>query len=148
MTESFVIRRRVEFADTDMAGMMHFSNYLRFMEQAEQDYVRSRGLRPMWTTSEGSFGFPRVSAACDFLRPAKFEEILEVEVRVGQVGQKSVTYEFEFRQAGTVIARGRMSSVYCRVAPNGDVESLPIPLEYKRKLNVSGSSVEPDQSSQ
>lgn len=140
MTESFVIRRRVEFADTDMAGMMHFSNFLRFMEQAEQDYVRSRGLTPMWTTAEGSFGFPRVAASCDYLRPAKFEEVLEIEVFVEQIGQKSVTYSFEFRQSGAPVARGRMSSVFCRVLPNGNVESLPIPDEFRLKLGLPRQS--------
>jgi acyl-CoA thioester hydrolase len=144
MTESFVIRRRVEFADTDMAGMMHFSNYLRFMEQAEQDFVRSLGLTPMWTNEEGSFGFPRVSATCDYLRPAKFEDTLEVEICVAQLGQKSVTYSFEFRREGVTIARGRMSSVFCQVMPNGDVKSLPIPDEHRKKLGISCGAVQPD----
>jgi acyl-CoA thioester hydrolase len=134
MSQPFIVRRRVEFCETDMAGMMHFSNFLRFMEQAEQDFVRSRCLAPLWETSEGSYGFPRVSARCDYLRPVKFEEIVDIEVRLEQVGAKSVTYSFEFRLGPTVVARGKMSSVCCRVLPGGAVESVPIPDAYRQKL--------------
>jgi YbgC/YbaW family acyl-CoA thioester hydrolase len=136
MNQPFVVRRRVEFAETDMAGMMHFSNFLRFMEQAEQDYVRSRGLSPLWESADGSYGFPRVSAQCDYLKPVKFAEILDIEVRLEQVGSKSITYGFEFRSGDQLVAKGKMSSVCCRVLPGGKVESIAIPQEYREKIGT------------
>lgn len=137
MSQPFVVRRRVEFCETDMAGMMHFSNFLRFMEQAEQDFVRSRGLAPLWETAEGSFGFPRVSAQCEYLKPARFEQELEIEVRLDQVGAKSISYMFEFRVGSDVVARGKMSSVCCRVRPGGVVESISIPDDYRSQIMAS-----------
>src|SRR5438105_4678048 len=119
IVNSFTARRRVEFCDTDMAGMMHFANFFRFMEYAEQELLRSRGLSVAWMTGEEKLGFPRVSASCDYLKPARFEQVLDIVVTVERVGQKSITYGFEFRHDGAVIAIGRTSAVCCRVGASG-----------------------------
>src|SRR5437899_8721805 len=92
MSTPFVPQRRVEFHETDMAGIVHFSNFFRYMEVAEVEFLRSRGLHVSWHDGPQRYGFPRVSAACDFFKPARFEEELEVIVTVEQVGGKSVTY--------------------------------------------------------
>src|ERR1700737_3007715 len=92
----FHTTRRIEFADTDMAGIVHFANFFRFMEAAEQEFLRSRGLSVALDWEGQAIGFPRVSASCDYLKPARFEDVLEVALRVHKVGHKSVTYGFEF----------------------------------------------------
>src|SRR6185436_17612716 len=76
----FTTTRRVEFGDTDMAGIMHFSNFFRFMEAAESDFLRSLGLSVSWFEDGTKWGFPRVSAACDFKKPAKFQDVLSITV--------------------------------------------------------------------
>jgi YbgC/YbaW family acyl-CoA thioester hydrolase len=131
---TFLCHRRVEFCDTDMAGMMHFSNFFRFMEFAEQEFRRSRELSVAWVEGVGHFGFPRVSATCDYLEPARFEQILEIAVTVEKIGGKSVTFGFEFRHEGEVIARGKMTSVCCRVGTGGTIESVAIPDAIRAKL--------------
>lgn len=130
----FRVSRRVEFCETDLAGMMHFSNFFRFMEFAEQEFLRSRGLSVTWQADGGWYGFPRVSATCDYLKPARFEQVLEIAVVVENLGAKSATYGFEFWYAGECIARGRMTSVCCRVEPAGQVESVAIPAAIREKL--------------
>src|SRR5438309_10706655 len=112
MTEPFRTRRRVEFADTDMAGLVHFSNYFRFMEFAEMEFLRSRGLSV--ADKARRLGFPRVSASCDFTRPVRFEDVLEIAVTVERLGRKSVTYGFAFECRGEAVARGRVAAVCCR----------------------------------
>ncbi len=136
----FLCHRRVEFCDTDMAGMMHFSNFLRFMEFAEQEFRRVRGLSVNWVEGAGHFGFPRVSATCDYLKPARFEQVLEIAVTVDKIGDKSVSFGFEFRHEGTAIARGKMTSVCCLVGTGGAIEAVRIPDAIRIKL--AGSPAE------
>ena len=134
----FTTTRRVEFGDTDMAGIMHFSNFFRFMESAETDFLHARGLSVSWGTDGVKYGFPRVSASCDYRRPARFEDVLTVAVELEKLGQKSVTYRFEFRIEGKSdaepIAVGRITSVYCRAVVLGEMESLDIPAEIRAKI--------------
>jgi YbgC/YbaW family acyl-CoA thioester hydrolase len=135
MTTPFVSRRRVEFCDTDMAGIMHFANFFRFMESAECDFWRSLGLSVAWQTGGEKLGFPRVSASCDYLRPARFEDVLDVSVSVKAIGTKSVTFGFEFVRGGEVLARGSISAVCCRSSkPGQPLESFPIPDDIRAKL--------------
>src|SRR5712691_8329363 len=110
MTTPFVTQRRVQFHDTDTACIVHFSNFFRFMEEAEVEFLRSRGLHVSWKDGEMRHGFPRVSATCDFLKPARFEDLLEIAVTLEQIGQKSVTYSHEIRRDGEVLARGKITA--------------------------------------
>ena len=137
MTEPFRTTRRVEFVDTDMAGIVHFSNFFRWMESAEVEFLRARGLSVKMPWEGEVLGFPRVAASCDYLRPARFQDVLDVAVRVEKVGRKSVTYAFEFALDGVVLARGRVSSVCCRVTPNQELESLEIPESLRAVLQQS-----------
>src|SRR5919108_5423953 len=100
----FNTTRRIEFADTDMAGIVHFANFFRFMEAAEQEFLRSRGLSVSMVWEGEAIGFPRVGASCDYLRPARFEDVLDVAVILDSIGRKSVTYVFEFTRDGELLA--------------------------------------------
>ncbi len=133
----FTTSRRVEFGDTDMAGIMHFSNYFRFMEVAETQFLNSRGLSVTWTENGERVGFPRVSVSCDFTRPVRFEDVLSIGVTVERVGTKSVSYRFEFTHDGQPVATGRMTAVYCKAAPPHGLQPLTIPPALRAKLEAS-----------
>lgn len=96
----FVHHRRVEFADTDQAGIMHFSNFYRFMEVAEHAFYRSLGFTVHEFQPDGPdgprIGWPRVHASADFRLPLEFEENVEIELLVERIGGKSITYLFRF----------------------------------------------------
>lgn len=133
----FTITRRVEFGDTDMAGIMHFANFFRFMEAAETAFLRERGLTVSWRDNDGRYGFPRVSAQCDYHSPALFEDVLTISVTVESVGKKSVSYRFDFtNQRGEPIATGRVTAVFCRTAGPGQIQSLEIPPAIRAKLEA------------
>ncbi len=134
MPTPFQTTRRVEFGDTDMAGIMHFANYFRFMEVAETDFLRSRGLSVTFERGGERFGFPRVSAACDFIRPARFGDVLTIAVTVEKVGTKSVSYRYDFALGPDPVATGRMTAVYCRKGPNNELESTDIPPDVRALL--------------
>ncbi len=136
MATPFRIVRRVEFGDTDMAGIMHFANFFRFMEVAETAFLRARGLSVAWTENGVGYGFPRVSAACDYEKPLRFEDEAVIAVTLEKVGAKSLSYRFEFSRDGQPIAVGRMSGVYCRKGPGGTIEPLEIPPAIRAKLEA------------
>jgi YbgC/YbaW family acyl-CoA thioester hydrolase len=111
----FVTRRRVEFADTDMAGIVHFANFYKWMEEAEHEYFRSLGLSIMEPAGEGKYiGWPRVSASCSFERPIFYEDVIELRVTVERIGVKSITYQVEIWRDADRIAHGRMKVAWSR----------------------------------
>lgn len=130
---AFVTSRRVEFGETDMAGIVHFSNFFRYMEYAEQEFLRARGLSVAWSDGGERFGFPRVAASCDYRRPARFEDVLDIAVTVERVGEKSVTYGFAFSRGGEALAKGKITTAFCRHTDTG-LKSAPIPDAIRAKL--------------
>ena len=138
MSTPFEWTRRVEFGDTDMAGIAHFSNFFRYMEAAETAFLKSRGLSVAWAEGEKRYGFPRVKASCDYLSPARFDDVLTVRVSVERIGAKSVAYKFEFSNNGKDVALGHMTAVYCRGVMGSDgqhqIESLLIPEALRERL--------------
>lgn len=134
MTTPFHTTRFVEFSDTDMAGIMHFSAFFRFMEGAEHALLRSLGLSVFNELGGEVITFPRVSATCDYHSPARCEDVLEIVVTVERVGNKSVTYGFTFIHQGRDVAQGKMTSVCCRIKHGGPPISIPIPDEIATKL--------------
>jgi acyl-CoA thioester hydrolase len=134
VSQPFRITRRVEFGDTDMAGIAHFANFFRYMEVAETDFLQARGLSVAWEEGGQRFGFPRLSVACDFARPVRFRDELEIAVIVEEVGRKSVRYRFDFTHHGKEVAVGRITAVCCRTTPDHGIESIEIPAEVRAKL--------------
>lgn len=127
MPEPFAITRLVEFSDTDMAGIAHFSAFFRWMEAAEQSLRRSVGLSVFTKLGEHQVSFPRVHAECDYTSPARCEDELRIEVAVERLGEKSVTFAFQFSVEGRQIASGRMTGVCCKIVHGEPPDSIAIP---------------------
>jgi len=124
---AFRTSRTVEFADTDMAGIVHFANFFRYMEAAEHAYLRGCGLSVFHAWEGETITFPRVHASCDFERPARFEDTLDVEARIDRLGRSSVRFAFTFFKGDEVLARGQITAVLCRVKDDRGLEPIPIP---------------------
>ncbi len=140
MSGTFRTRKRVEFGDTDMAGIAHFSNFFRYMEIAETDFLRARGLSVSMAYTGLNIGFPRVAVACDYKRPARFEDILDIDVTIEEIGRKSIRYRFDFSRDGKELAVGRITAVCCRHTADHGMESMEIPEAMRAKLEASVSS--------
>jgi YbgC/YbaW family acyl-CoA thioester hydrolase len=134
MATPFVTTRRVEFVDTDMAGIAHFSNFFRWMESAEVEFLRARGLTVNFPHEGRRIGFPRVAASCDFLRPVTFGDVVHIAVTVERLGRKSITYAFEFSRDGVVAARGKVTSCCCLEVPGHPLEPIELPDWLREKL--------------
>src|SRR4030095_8305437 len=97
MAYKLKLPRQIDFAETDMAGIMHFSNFFRFMEAAETAFFRSLG-QSIYPKDFQTVGSPRVHGDCDFKRPVRFEDLVEIHLLVRAKGEKSLTYTFIFRK--------------------------------------------------
>ena len=131
----FCTSRMVEFGDTDMAGIVHFSNFFRFMEAAEHAYLRTCGLSVFGTWGDTTITFPRVHATCDYLKPARFQDVLDIEVGIESIGRTSVRYAFTFRKGAEVIAHGRIVTVLCRVRDDHSLEPFEVPDVLRAQLS-------------
>jgi len=136
MTE-FHTTRRIEFVDCDLAGFVHFSRFFIFMETAEHEFLRSLGTSVHTHLNGQEIGWPRLSVSCEYLKPAKFEDLLDIELRVKRKGRTSMTYVFYFRNGKTLIARGEVSSICCIINPERELRPIPIPLFLSEKIRVS-----------
>ena len=142
MAYEFKLKRQVEFSDTDMAGIMHFSNFFRFMEVAEHAFYRSLGFTVFPEFAENKVGWPRVHADCDYKKPLHFEEEVEIHLLVKEKRAKAVTCTFIFRkqQNGKPIevARGNMTAVCVSVDPaTRKMKARTIPPEIAAQIEVA-----------
>jgi acyl-CoA thioester hydrolase len=140
MAFEFKIVRRVEFSETDMAGIMHYSNYFRFMETAEHAFFRSLGFSIVTGHVDPPVGWPRVHAECDFKQPLHFEDEVEVHLLVSEKRSKSLSYVFRFRKLnGTPpaeVARGSLT-VVCVTHAEGKMAACTIPSAISDQIQVA-----------
>ena len=143
MAFEFKLIRRVEFSETDMAGIVHYSNFFRYMEAAEHAFFRSLGFSVVTKQVEPPVGWPRVHASCDYKRPLRFEDEVEIHLLVTAKQSKSLTYEFRFRKVnGTEpgeVARGALT-VVCVTHQRGQMKATTIPREIADKIDVAPKS--------
>lgn len=133
MAKPFSRTRRIQFAETDLAGVLHFSNYYRLMEETEHAFLRSIGLSVIETDGDRTISWPRVATSCEYLAPARFEDELNLVLRVTHVGRRSVAYDVEFLREGERIAKGHMAAACCLQSPSS-FKSIAIPSAIREKL--------------
>lgn len=135
MPSEFSQTRIVEFAETDMAGIVHFANFFRWMESCETAFYRSLGL-PMISFVPGRLvGWPRVDVKCTYRAPLRFNDAVEVRLFIKKLGTRSVTYVFHFRTAaGALAAMGEVTAVCVTDDGRGGMTAQPIPAEIRACL--------------
>jgi len=136
MPQSHIYRRRVEFRDTDAAGIVHFSVFFAYMEQAEHDLWRTLGTSVVHRTESETLSWPRVSAKCDYKVAIRFEDEIDIGVQVKKIGNKSLTFGFDFQRGNDQIAVGEMSTVCCQIEQNRKMNSVPIPDSIRNMLEA------------
>ena len=132
MDGQFRYARRVQFGETDMAGIVHFSWMFRYMEEAEHAAWRAAALSI--AEKNGELGWPRVAASFDFRSPLRFEDEFEVAVRLVEVGTRSLQYEHTITRGDVLIGTGRIKTVCTRTTADGSMRATEIPAEIVAKL--------------
>lgn len=141
----FEYRFRVPFADTDLAGIVHFSNFFRYMENAEHAFYRSLGysVHPAGSGAQElesfpGIGWPRVSAHCDYRKPLRFEEEVTVKVHLLEQRSKTVHYEFRFHTSGfeDAVATGQLTVICVSFDQESKrMRAIDIPEAIVEKIN-------------
>ena len=124
--------RRVQFSETDVAGLVHFSNFFRYFEDAEHALWRAAGLSIHPDNSP--IGWPRVSAACEFHRPLKFEQEFEIVVRIAQITTRTIAYSGEISSNGERLATGHWKIACVTRLTDGTMKSAEIPASVAERL--------------
>src|SRR6266568_1616253 len=141
MAYEFKLVRRVEFADTDMVGIVHYSNFFRYMEAAEHGFFRSLGLSVVTRQVDPPVGWPRVHAECDYKQPLQFEDEVEIHMLVSEKKSKSLSYVFRFRKLNALrpvqVARGKLTVVCVTHDADGEMKATPIPKVVADKIEVA-----------
>lgn len=137
----FRTQRRVEFADTDMGGVVHFARYFVFMESAEHEFIASLGGTVASVEPNREIFWPRVAASCDYKSSARFRDLLDIHLRVRRKGETSLSYGFTFHRDGEEVAVGELVTVCCAREPGGKFVPIPIPSNLTERITQAPDSV-------
>jgi len=139
------VTRRVEFSETDMAGIMHFSNFFRFMEVAEHAFLRSLGFSVVLSKIAPSLCLPRVHASCDYKAPLRFEDEVEIHLLVTRKSRRTLGYHFQFTcgtgRARREVAHGVLTVVCAARQPDGSLKAAPLPAVLADKIQVAPAAL-------
>jgi acyl-CoA thioester hydrolase len=130
----FKYRRRVEFAETDMAGIVHFAMFFRYMEEAEHALWRAAGLTI--ASPAETIGWPRVSAAFDYRAPLHFQDEFEVLVEIAGVSRRTIDYAFTVTREARTIGRGSITTASVSKSPGEPMKSVALPPDVVARLRT------------
>ena len=132
-TWKYRIEERVRWGDVDAARIIFYGAYIRFFEFAETELFRAVGLPYGVMFDELDVWLPRAHLECDFRRAAQLDDLLEVGVYVGRIGNKSLRLNFEVRRKG--VGEMLAEAHFVLVAVRRDTfEAVPVPDELRTRL--------------
>ena len=148
MPYEFKLKKTVEFSETDTAGIVHFSNFFRYMEAAEHAFFRSLGFSIHSNDPNATIGWPRLQCDCQFKKPLRFEDEIEIHLLVREKKEKTLSYDFVIRKTGgqnwppgnppEEVAYGALT-VICITFDhqNGKMKAASIPVEIAGKIETA-----------
>ena len=96
---------RVYYEDTDTGGVVYYANYLKFFERARTEWLRAAGFGQQSMAAEQGLQFVVARIESDYMRPARLDDLIELDVRVIKAGRVSVVFEQTARRGADVLAR-------------------------------------------
>ena len=140
VVSEYRLKRRVQFHETDAAGIVHYSCFFRYMEEAEHALWREAGLSIQ--PRGASVGWPRVHASFDFRSALRFEQEFEIWIRIEAMTRRSIRYGCTLTSGETVVATGTLVIACVSRGPNEPMRSTEIPAEVAQRLGVA-AAIEP-----
>jgi YbgC/YbaW family acyl-CoA thioester hydrolase len=134
MPSEYRLKRRVLFYETDMAGVVHFSWFFRYLEEAEHAMWREAGVS---IAGGDGIGWPRIEASCEYFRPLKFEDEFEVHLRIIGKDARTIRYEGTITANGTTVARGQIAVRCVSHRPGEPMSSTDMPPEIDALFQVA-----------
>ncbi len=138
--------RRIEFSETDMAGLVHFSNFFRYMETAERDFFEANGLDLICRSAGNIVGWPRTRVECKFMAPLHFGDTIDIHLAVKAIKDRAINYQFRIfcKQddgSRTQAAKAHMTTIFTKLDANGDLQSMDIPAEVRARITEAPQEV-------
>ena len=135
MLSKYRLTRRVQFYETDMAGVVHFSWYFRYMEEAEHAFWRAAGLSV--APADAEVGWPRVAASCEYRRPLRFEDEFDVVLRVAAITDRTIRFDCLLTRGVDEIATGSMTVACVSHRPGEPMRARTIPADISARFEVA-----------
>ena len=95
----FIWKARVYYEDTDSGGVVYYANYLKFLERARTEWLRSFGVQQDTLAQQDGLIFAVRSVQLEYVKPAKFNDLLDISVAISKAGKASITFDQTVRQA-------------------------------------------------
>jgi acyl-CoA thioester hydrolase len=114
---------RVIYGDTDQMGVVYYANYLRYFEAGRSEFIRAKGLTYRAFESEHGLALPVVEAAVRYRIPARYDDLLTVEVTLSEVRRASARFEYRVLRERDLVATGH--TVHACVDDSGRPRRLP-----------------------
>jgi YbgC/YbaW family acyl-CoA thioester hydrolase len=131
-----IYRRRVQFPETDAAGIVHFSNFFKYVEEAEHSMWRAAGLSIATERARG-IGWPRIAASFEYRRPLKFEDEFDVHLRVAEKTARTLRYSAVLRKDGELIGEGSLTIICVHRRADEPVKVVDIPPDIAERFTVA-----------
>ena len=116
---------RIIFGDTDQMGVVYYANYLRFFESARSDYWRALG-RSYKDLEAWGIQLPVIEAHCTYKRPARYEDLLVIDVEVSELRGASMRFVYAVHRGPDLLAEGWTRHAVTGV--DGRPRAMPEPL--------------------
>ena len=125
-SDFFVFPARVYYEDTDAGGVVFYANYLKYMERARTEWLRSAGFEQRELAANQDLVFAVVKVTVNYRQPARLDDAIEIGARVTAIGRSSLVFEQFIRRAsdGMVLADGEIR-VACLSASAFKPRSIP-----------------------
>lgn len=138
--------RRIEFSETDMAGLVHFSNFFKYMETAERDFFEAAGVDLIRTKPGELVGWPRARAECKFSAPIRFGDTIDIHLAVKAVKDRSIDFQFRIYRRNddgtrTHAAKGHLTTVLTELTASGELQSVELTEEVRSKITEAPAEV-------
>ena len=127
-----------------MAGLVHFSNYLRYAEKAEAALFAAWDFPLITTPPDPMRGFPRVRAKCRYLAPLSFGDAVAITITLVAATERALDWQFtvekETAEGPVAAADGEMRTVYALRPPDGSLETTKLPPAFYQQLQAALAS--------
>ena len=127
---------RVYYEDTDSGGIVYYANYLKFLERARTEYLRTLGFAQHELVETTGLAFAVRSMAVEYLKPAKLDDLLEVGTVIGELGRAQVTFVQSIHRADTLLLTATVR-VACLDLARGKAAAMPRNLHAKLSTQLS-----------
>ena len=133
MTDAVIFSHsiRVYYEDTDAGGVVYYANYLKYLERARSEWLRSFGYEQDVLMQEAGIVFVVRRLLIDYLKPARFNDVVDANIKVCEPAKASITFEQDLTRAEETLARA-VVKVACVTVD--DFRPCAIPQAMRKRL--------------